>query len=140
MTGSCPAVHGTGPGDLAVRPRAETNIVTKLPVVQVVSTAFVRHRKRRNLVVVETDNAVPVSLDDVTFEFFLNALRLKGGFSPELFEQRTGLAWQQLQPIITKAKADGLLEKNNEWVCTTTLGWRFLDDLLQRFLVTDKSS
>ena len=88
----------------------------------------------------EIDNAVPVSLDDVTFEFLLNALRLKGGFSPELFEQRTGLAWQQLQPVITKAKTDGLLEKSDDWVCTTTLGWRFLDDLLQRFLVTDKSS
>jgi coproporphyrinogen III oxidase-like Fe-S oxidoreductase len=76
----------------------------------------------------------------VTFEFLLNALRLKGGFSPELFEQRTGLAWQQLQPAITKAKTDGLLEKSDNWVCTTVLGWRFLDDLLQRFLVTGKSS
>ena len=54
MTRSCPAVHGTAPGDLAVRSRAETNIVAKLPVVQVVPTAFVRHRKRRNLVVVKT--------------------------------------------------------------------------------------
>jgi putative oxygen-independent coproporphyrinogen III oxidase len=88
----------------------------------------------------EIDNAVPVSLDDVTFEFLLNALRLKGGFSPELFEQRTGLAWQQLLPAITKAKTDGLLEKSDDWVCTTVLGWRFLDDLLQRFLVTGKSS
>jgi putative oxygen-independent coproporphyrinogen III oxidase len=88
----------------------------------------------------EIDNAAPVSLDDVTFEFLLNALRLKGGFSPELFEQRTGLAWQQLLPAITKAKTDGLLEKSDDWVCTTVLGWRFLDDLLQRFLVTGKSS
>ena len=88
----------------------------------------------------EIDNAVPVNLDDVTFEFLLNALRLKGGFSPELFEQRTGLAWQQLQSVITKAKTDGLLEKSDDWVCTTALGWRFLDDLLQRFLMPDKGS
>jgi len=88
----------------------------------------------------EIDNAVPVNLDDVTFEFLLNALRLKDGFSPELFEQRTGLAWQQLQPVITKAKTDGLLEKSDDWVCTTALGWRFLDDLLQRFLMPDKGS
>ena len=88
----------------------------------------------------EIDNAVPVSLDDVAFEFLLNALRLKGGFSPELFEQRTGLTWQQLRPVITKAKTDGLLEESDDWVCTTALGWRFLDDLLQRFLLADKSS
>ncbi len=88
----------------------------------------------------EIDNAMPVNLDDVTFEFLLNALRLKDGFSPELFEQRTGLAWQQLQPVITKAKTDGLLEESDDWVCTTALGWRFLDDLLQRFLMPDKRS
>tara|TARA_B100000959_G_scaffold73184_2_gene77739 strand:+ start:841 stop:2016 length:1176 start_codon:yes stop_codon:yes gene_type:complete len=83
----------------------------------------------------EIDLGVPVGVDELVFEFLLNALRLKGGFSPDLFVQRTGLPFQHLQPAIDQAVVDGLLVSDNKRVCTTPLGWRFLDDLLQRFLV-----
>ena len=71
---------------------------------------------------------------DQTFEFLLNALRLKEGFHPKLFKQRTGMDWPFESDEVQGAIADGLLYCSSEQIRTTALGWRFLDELLQRFL------
>ena len=75
-----------------------------------------------------------VAADDLTFEFMLNALRLRGGFTTGLFESRTG---QDLSstPEFDAAIEDGLIEASDDghWRPTAD-GFRMLNDLQARFL------
>jgi oxygen-independent coproporphyrinogen-3 oxidase len=80
------------------------------------------------------DPGAPLQQHELLFEFMLNALRLKRGFDPRLFEQRAGLDWSRYQTLVETAVTDGLLLSDHARIRTTPLGWRFLDDLLQRFL------
>ena len=75
-----------------------------------------------------------VAPEELPFEFMLNALRLRSGFAPELFESRTGLCWSSIQPQLTQARARGLLEIDRGRVFPTELGRRFLNDLIALFL------
>ena len=80
------------------------------------------------------DAGSPLAPAALRFEFLLNALRLKAGFAKRLFEQRTGLDWNKETALFEDAANDGLLRLDETRVQTTPLGWRFLDDLLERFL------
>ena len=80
------------------------------------------------------DTGPPLTAAALRFEFLLNALRLKAGFEKDLFAQRTGLDWKTEEPLFKDAANDGLLHLDESRVQTTPLGWRFLDDLLERFL------
>ena len=80
------------------------------------------------------DVGLPLAPAALRFEFLLNALRLKAGFSIRLFEQRTGLDWNEEKALFEDAANDGLLRLDETQVQSTPLGWRFLDDLLERFL------
>lgn len=71
---------------------------------------------------------------DIIFEFMLNALRLTEGFSIELFQNRTGLAFSLLEPMIKKARSKDLLFIQNNQLQTTELGKCFLNDLMSMFL------
>jgi len=77
----------------------------------------------------------PVSPDQVPFEYLLNALRLKSGFTRCGYESRTGLALEAIGERLESALARGLLHCSDggAWRCTD-LGYRFLNDLLQPFL------
>ncbi len=66
-------------------------------------------------------------------EFVMNALRLNNGFNKRLFEQRTGLGFEQLRGAIDLAKKKGLLE-TGEQIKPTTKGRLFLNDLVSCFL------
>lgn len=81
-----------------------------------------------------TANLRLLNPEDIIFEFMLNALRLSKGFSMELFEQRTGLPFHCLEPMIEKARAKNLLSIQNNEVETTELGKSFLNDLVSLFL------
>ncbi len=72
---------------------------------------------------------------DLLFEFMLNALRLRDGFTEEVFCQRTGLSTTDLMNATAGAKARGLIERNSagRWK-PTELGGRFLNDLQAEFL------
>ena len=71
---------------------------------------------------------------ELTFEFMMNALRLTGGFDSRLFEQRTGLRFEQVAPSLVRQRGRGLLrELDGHWGPTPT-GLRFLNDLLLEFL------
>ncbi len=72
---------------------------------------------------------------DIPFEFMLNALRLRSGFSASSFTARTGLAFDRLEASLWQAQADGMLERDgvDRWRATE-LGFRFLNDLQARFL------
>jgi oxygen-independent coproporphyrinogen-3 oxidase len=76
----------------------------------------------------------PVPKAELPFEFMLNALRLVEGFPAALFEQRTGLAWTAVLPKVEALKAAGRLELEAGWCRPSSLGLRFLNDLLVEFL------
>lgn len=71
---------------------------------------------------------------DLKLEFLMNALRLTEGFSTSLFSDRTGLPEQQLLTLLEDAVKRGLIEPIEGEVCPTSLGGRFLDDLLASLL------
>ncbi len=66
-------------------------------------------------------------------EFMMNALRLKSGFTPEQYEQRTGLPWSEQKPIIDNLVADRLLQSKDNFICCTEKGWNFLNTVLEVF-------
>ncbi len=80
-------------------------------------------------------NAHEVDSAALPFEFMMNALRLNDGFSPVLFEQRTGLPLDTIATELQRARQHGLLEIGLERIRPTLRGRRFLNDLLQIFLV-----
>ncbi len=67
---------------------------------------------------------------DLRFEFLLNALRLVEGFSPELFECRTGRPFEELEPGLRRARARGWLHTDGGRVRASPTGYAFLNDLL----------
>ncbi len=71
---------------------------------------------------------------DLIAEFMMNVLRLKEGFLPELFEQRTGLSPASLEKPLAEARAKGLLEISAQGIRPTRTGFRFLNELLTLFL------
>ncbi len=75
-----------------------------------------------------------VGLEDLPFEFMMNALRLSEGFPARLFAERTGLTLEAIRPQLDEAVSRGLLEMTAERIAPTEQGRRYLNDLLQLFL------
>jgi oxygen-independent coproporphyrinogen-3 oxidase len=65
----------------------------------------------------------------------MNALRLIDGVTIDLFKQRTGLNIQLLADAILKGQSKGLLKIESGRLQPTLLGQRFLNELLELFLV-----
>jgi putative oxygen-independent coproporphyrinogen III oxidase len=83
-------------------------------------------------------NAV-VSADEVSrkalhFEFMLNALRLKDGFTLLQFMERTGLPLSSIEPALAQAQHKGLIARDATRVWPTERGFDFLSDLQELFL------
>lgn len=75
-----------------------------------------------------------ISAEELAFEFMLNALRLKEPVAVGLFQQRTGQALSAFREILEGAQTDGLLHWDGKSITTTGVGYRFLNELQQRFL------
>jgi putative oxygen-independent coproporphyrinogen III oxidase len=75
-----------------------------------------------------------VSAEDLPFEFMLNALRLTHGFEIDTFAARTGLAWESLERPLRHLTSRGLVELQGRRCRPTTLGSRFLNDVLLTFM------
>ena len=75
-----------------------------------------------------------VSVEDLPFEFMLNALRLVEGFDIALFRERTGLPIHLVQSRLDEAEKKGLLARDWKHIRPTERGRRFLNDLLEAFL------
>jgi oxygen-independent coproporphyrinogen-3 oxidase len=71
---------------------------------------------------------------DMGFEFMLNALRLTGGFDPNLFGERTGMSINAIEKALNEAEAKGLIYRDFRVIRPTELGQRFLNDLQEMFL------
>ena len=81
------------------------------------------------------DPLLPVTGDELVFEYMLNALRLVSGFRIGDFAERTGLPAAMLAGRLEAACARGLLERPDAGsVRPTALGRRFLNDLQAEFL------
>ncbi len=75
-----------------------------------------------------------VTAAELSFEFMLNALRLRQGFAVALFEERTGLPIESIGPELRAAQTRGLLQSAKGAWEPTDLGFRFLNDLQEMFL------
>ncbi len=105
-----------------------------------------RTRSPADYLVAANRRAVAVDADSMVLEFLMNALRLTEGFSQSTFESRTGLPFRRLDSFIEKGLKKGLVylhsnpaevdvaQTNETYVIPTTLGTRYLDELL---LLTD---
>ena len=72
--------------------------------------------------------------DELIFEFLLNNLRLVDGFPTAAFSACTGLPKQILLDALAPAMVENLVEQQHQQIRATEHGYRFLDELLQRFL------
>jgi putative oxygen-independent coproporphyrinogen III oxidase len=81
-----------------------------------------------------------LSRRDLPFEFMMNALRLSEGVPVAMFAERTGLPITAVQNPLAAAEAKGLIERNHERIRATSLGQRFLNDLLELFLPDARDS
>jgi coproporphyrinogen III oxidase-like Fe-S oxidoreductase len=75
-----------------------------------------------------------VGIAELPFEFMLNALRLKQGFTLAQFGERTGLAITAIQRGLEEAERKGLIERDLARVWPTVRGFDFLSDLQAIFL------
>jgi len=82
---------------------------------------------------VHEEFSVPAA--ELPFEFMMNALRLNQGFDAALFEARTALPLIGLEGELRRAEHDGLIARSPQRIAPTDQGRRFLNRLLERFLV-----
>ena len=75
-----------------------------------------------------------LSVDDLTFEFMLNALRLIDGFPAGLFTARTGLQGAVIERGLRAAEAKGLVERTRDRIRPSERGRLFLNELVALFL------
>jgi coproporphyrinogen III oxidase-like Fe-S oxidoreductase len=68
------------------------------------------------------------------FEFMLNGLRLTAGLDIRLFTERTGLPDAMLEPRLSELVDRDLLWRTRERIGPTSLGQRFLNDVIAHFL------
>jgi len=75
-----------------------------------------------------------IDSDQLAFEFMLNALRLSNGFKLDLFEQRTGLSINQIEPQLDLHQEQQLITVSNQRVSLTSRGKMMVDNMLQDYL------
>ena len=78
-----------------------------------------------------------IGRSELPFEFMMNALRLAAGFDIALFTERTGLPISAGEAPLAQAEAKGLVERDHVRIRPTERGRRFLNDLLELFLVSE---
>ncbi|ALK91522.1 MULTISPECIES: radical SAM family heme chaperone HemW [unclassified Limnohabitans] len=100
---------------------------------------YVRYREPQ-LYLVQALQGAPVTQyaevarEELPFEYMLNALRLKEGFSLADYMARTGLAMTSIQQGLAKAEAKQLIARDLNRVWPTERGFDFLSDLQALFL------
>ncbi len=75
-----------------------------------------------------------VARRDLPFEYMLNALRLREGFSLNDFGARTGLPLSVIEPSLQQGQRRGWLQQEGDWVRPTDRGFDLLSDLQGLFL------
>ncbi len=75
-----------------------------------------------------------LSPDDLLFEFLLNQVRLKEAISFKRFNERTGLANEQLQQLFTESVPESWFQLSDEAITLTETGFLNSDSILQQLL------
>ncbi len=75
-----------------------------------------------------------LSKEDLPFEYMLNVLRLVDGVPTPQFQERTGLDLAQINGMLEKALAKGLLDEDPRTIKPSPLGLQYLNDLQMLFL------
>jgi oxygen-independent coproporphyrinogen-3 oxidase len=75
-----------------------------------------------------------IGAESLPFEFFMNALRLNGGVSTDLFEKRTALPVNVVRSRLKALERRGLVTSSDSFIQPTAMGARFLNEVLQEFL------
>jgi oxygen-independent coproporphyrinogen-3 oxidase len=75
-----------------------------------------------------------VAIEDVGFEFMLNAMRLIEGVPTHLFQQYTGVPLSRFKSAFENAEQQGLLEHSIHRLKPTYQGQRFLNTLIDCFI------
>ncbi len=75
-----------------------------------------------------------VDREDLVFEFLLNALRLKNGFSLSMAQTHTGIPGELFLDRLGPAIHSGLVQQEGERVACTFRGYLFLDSILSSLL------
>ncbi len=91
---------------------------------------YMEHALQGNALAQDAD----IKRADLPFEFMLNALRLRGGFSLQDYQDRTGLPLSSIAKPLERAEAKGLITRDWQYVQPTELGFDFLNDLQEMFL------
>ncbi|TVP59572.1 MAG: radical SAM family heme chaperone HemW [Halomonadaceae bacterium] len=78
-----------------------------------------------------------ITTGDLPLEFMMNALRLQDGVPSKLFSERTGLPLSAIMGILNDLVQEQLLEpmEKRQRLAPTEKGHRFLNDVLERFMV-----
>ncbi len=92
--------------------------------------AFIENAENGNAV----DNTWLIERADLGFEFMMNALRLSNGFDKSLFQERTGMPWEEISMRVAAALKKGLITQDLQKITPTLLGQRYLNNLLEIFL------
>ena len=77
---------------------------------------------------------------DTVFEFMLNSLRLKQGFTEPLFKAHTGADFEQIRTPCEQALAQGLMVRDGLNWRASERGYWFLNDLISRFQLESESA
>lgn len=83
---------------------------------------------------VRNTNATKNTIENLSFDFMLNALRLKKGFDLSLFTQCTGLDIASIDSQLKKAEYLELITRDNNILIPTALGFNHLNTLQELFL------
>jgi putative oxygen-independent coproporphyrinogen III oxidase len=73
-----------------------------------------------------------VTAKELPLEFMMNVLRLTNGVNERLFEEKTGLSLELIAPMRNRLISKGLMVDGPQ-IATTSLGFRFLDTVLNEF-------
>jgi oxygen-independent coproporphyrinogen-3 oxidase len=109
--------------------------ITNMTSSEIVRTLKMKSPKDYLMSVNKNNQALSTKpVENLSFEFMLNSLRLVGGFDPELYESRTGQSVKLLSEQMREAVSLGLLDVQTNKIKPTRKGLSFLNDLQAIFL------
>lgn len=76
---------------------------------------------------------IEISKEDIILEFMMNGLRLNNGVPTHYLSSRTGLDERSIKQKVSKLQSQGLMESSALRYQTTSLGYQFLNTVLQSF-------
>lgn len=104
----------------------------------IVRTTRIRHPKDYLANIIRLPEAAierrECPVNELPFEFMMNALRLSQGVPVNLFVERTGLPLSVIHAPLQQAAEQGLLDAHPSILCPTAKGRAFLNELLMLFL------